>query len=159
MNCSQKSRRIFVQTAFALTCLLSAAAPTFAEEGARPTTEKWRPKDGVYASRGANFSDRCLDFGDTIVEFAEKRIGGGEENCKIIRLRDTGPGAITLDVTCTDIDKETPGREVMSMKKIDEQTIFVRRTENGKFNRASGETVSYCPDEAQRMYMDSKKKR
>jgi hypothetical protein len=151
----QKSHFINVRTAFALICLLSTAAPTFAQENAKPAAEKWRPKDGTYFGPGHNY-DRCLDFGDLIVEFAEMRIGASETDCKIVNLTDTAPGNIKLNVTCTADEREEPYNEVIFLKRINEKTVFYRQTTNGKF-KYSGNQFSYCPEEAQRMYIESKK--
>ncbi len=155
MNWNQKRRHIFALSTFALSFALSAAYPTFAQGGnAKPTTERWRPKDGTYAEPGANFNTRCGEFGDTQIERAENSINGGEEGCKIVKLSDTAPGAIRLDVVCTDIEREKPYKEIVLLKKIDEKTIFLRETQNGKFKRPGGK-MSYCPEEAQRMYTEA----
>jgi len=151
----QKGCHFLVQATFALAYLLSA--PTFAQENAKPTTEKWRPKDGTYVGPGHDY-DSCLDFGDLIVEFAEKRIGGNEYECKISKLTDTAPGTIKLAVICTDIEREKPYNEIILLKRIDEKTIFYRQTTNGKFKYAGGQ-LSYCHEEAQRMYIESKTNR
>jgi len=78
LNSKQKGHRIAVQAAFALTFLLGASTPTFAREGTKPAMENWRPKDGLYASPGANFHDRCLERTEVFVELADKSIGGDE---------------------------------------------------------------------------------
>jgi hypothetical protein len=158
LNCDRENSRAVAKAALALTCLLSAAALAFAEESARPATEKWRPKDGVYAEPGASFNARCGEFGDTVIELAEKWTSGGEEGCKIIKLTDTSPGAIRLDVTCTEIDRETPYKEIIVLKKMDEKTIFLRETQNEKFKRPGG-PFSYCPEEFQRAYIEQKTKK
>jgi hypothetical protein len=149
----RKGCQFFVYATFALTHLLSA--PTFAQENARPATETWRPKDGTYVGPGHDY-DSCLDFGDLIVEFAEKRIAGNEYECKISRLTDTVPGTIKLDVMCTDIERQKPHKEVILLKRIGQKTISYRQTTDGKFKYA-GEQLFYCHEEAQRMYLESKK--
>jgi hypothetical protein len=153
MDRKRKGCHFYVQAIFAFTYLLSA--PTYAQENAKPATEKWLPKDGTYVGPGHDY-DRCLDFGDLIVEFAKKRIAGNEYECKITKLADTAPGAVKLDVICTDIEKEKPYNEVILLKRIDEKTIFYRQTTNGKFKYPGGQ-LSYCHEEAQRMYIESKK--
>lgn len=153
MDRKQKGCHFFVQASFALTYLLSA--PTVAQENAKPATKKWRPKDGTYVGPGHDY-DSCLDFGDLAIEFAKKTIVGNEYECKISRLTDTAPGAIKLDVICTDVERQKPYNEVILLKRIDEKTIMYRQTTDGKF-KYPGEQLSYCHEEAQRMYIDSKK--
>lgn len=155
MNCEQKFRRTLFRAAFALACLSSAAASALAQGSAKPAMDKWRPKDGVYADTGVTFAERCGEFGDTIIALAEKSISGGEEGCKITKLTDTAPGAIKLDLACTDIEREKPYKEIILLKRIDDKTIFLRETQNGKFKRPGGQ-MSYCPEEAQRSYTESK---
>jgi hypothetical protein len=157
LDCKQRSHRSFVQIAFGLTCLLGLTVSAIAQQGAKPTTEKWRPKDGVYARPGAHFHDRCLNRTEVFVELANKSIGGDEYNCKISKLSDTGPGAIQLEATCSDVAKERPSREVISLNKIDEKTIFYRGTTDGK-DKDAGVRYSYCPEDVQRLDIEAKKK-
>ncbi len=155
MDCRHKNARFLFEAALAFTLLLNATIATDAAEG---RVEKWRPKDGVYASPDANFSGRCLDFGDAIIELAEKSVSGGEEECKILKLTDTGAGAITFDMSCTDIENQMPHKEIMLLKKIDDKTIFLRETQNGKFGRPGG-TFSYCGEKVQRECTLSRRRR
>jgi len=121
--------------------------------------EKWRPKDGLYAG-STGFNDACKDSPDLLLELAEKSLSaGGEELCKIVKLTDTAQGAITLDVACTDIDRETPYKKIILLKKIDENTIFWRSTADAKLKFTyPGVQVSYCPEEDQRLYTEAKAK-
>ena len=154
MNCKQNL--IFLQTVFALTCLMGTSTLAFAQDGDRPA-EKWRPKDGTYLGVKTDPKyDRCLDFGDLVVELAEKSIGGNEWGCKIVKLTDTAPGIIRLDVACTTLEREKPYNDIIVLKKIDDKTILYRPATNGKFKHP-GEQMSYCPEEAQRLFTDSKK--
>jgi len=125
--------------------------------------EKWRPKDGLYAAPGARFNDRCMERTEVFVELTDKSIGGDEYNCKISKLTETGPGAVRLEAACTDVNREmpspeTPVREVIILKKIDEETIFYRGTTNGKF-KEPGARYSYCPEDVQRMHIEAKKEK
>lgn len=132
--------------------------PTHAQEGPRSAPDKWRPKDGTYATPGPNFDARCVEYGDTQIDWNDNFISGGEEGCKITKLTDTAPGSIRLDVACESADREgRPYKEIILLKKIDEKAIFVRETQDGKFKRPGG-SMAYCPDSAQRLYNDSKKK-
>lgn len=146
-----------MQTAFALAFLMSAAMAAVAQEGARPVAEKWRPKDGTYLGAKTDPKyDRCLDFGDLVVELAEKSIGGSEWGCKIVKLTDTAPGTIRLDVACTTLEREKPYNDIITLTKIDDKTILYSPATNRKF-RHLGEQMSYCSEEAQRLFTDSKK--
>jgi hypothetical protein len=151
--------------AIVLTCQMSQA-PAYAEESANPTTEKWRPKDGVYAAP-KDFNNQCLEFGDVVIQLAAKLIKGNEWNCKITKLTDTAPDAIRLDMTCDDynlaefIDNHDPNpgerkfKETMVLKKIDERYISVRKTQNGKFKYPAWQ-ASYCPKKVQRQYVEER---
>jgi len=164
LDCKQKSHRILAQAAFTLAWLLIAGTPTFAQNIAKPATEQWRPKEGTYADPGADFSLRCGEFGDFIVELTHNSISGSEWSCKITKLTDTAPGAIRLDMICNDYNLaefindpnpyERKFKEIMLLRKLDAKSIFVRKTVNGKFKDPYGR-ASYCPDEAQRMYTEA----
>jgi hypothetical protein len=143
--------------------------PGFALDSAKPAAEKWRPKDGLYASPDKDFENQCGEYGDVIVELAEKSISGREWSCEITKLTDTAPGAIKLDMTCNDynlaenINERDPNpygrkfKEIMLLKKIDEKTIFVRKTLNGKFKDPRWH-AAYCSEEMQRSYSEAKAK-
>jgi hypothetical protein len=85
-------------------------------------------------------------------------MGGNEQGCKITKLTDTAPGTIRLHVTCTTLEQKKPHRDIVVLKKIDDKTILYRPATNGKF-KYPGERMSYCPEEAQRLFTDSKKNR
>jgi hypothetical protein len=149
-----------------LTSLLMLVAPLLpcaglslhAQESSKTAPDRWRPKDGTYAAPGPEFGARCGEYGDTQIDWSSKFISGGEEGCKISRLSDPVPGSIKLDVVCESADREgRPYKEIILLKKIDEKTIFIRETQDGKFKRPGGR-MAYCPDELQRLYSESKKK-
>ncbi len=145
-------------------------APTMApaQDQAKPATEKWRPKDGIYSDPGADLHSRCLDHTDFYIDLREKSVGGNEWSCKVSRLTDTAPGAIRLDMTCDDynlgLNVNDPNpydrqfKEVMLIRKTDGTTIFVRKTVNGKF-KDSEWRAAYCPKDAQRMHVEATAKR
>ena len=158
MNCDQKHRRSVTLPIYIIACLVFAPVPAFPEEGTKPPAEKWRPRNGTYAEPGTGFNARCGEYGDTLIEWNDNYISGGEEGCKIAKVSDMAPGSIKLDVLCTNSDTETPYKEIILLKKVNDKTIFFRETQNGKFTRDGGE-MTYCPESAQRLYIDSKKKR
>jgi len=149
----------FTSLSMLATLLLSCAGlPIHAQESPKSAPGKWRPKDGAYARPGPGFDARCGEYGDMQIDWSDNFTSGGEEGCKISKLSDTAPGSIRLDVVCESADREGhPYKEIILLKKVDEKTIFVRETQDGKFKRPGG-SMAYCPDSAQRMYRESRKK-
>jgi hypothetical protein len=165
----------FFQAGLAFALLLNAAAPAVAEEGVKPaaakpmtimpgttgpdTTANWRPKDGIYAAPGKDFVHQCGEFGEVVLKLTQKSFVVDEVACTITKLTDTAPGAIRLDMTCSDVNlaaalnepTEREFKEIMLLKKVDDKTLFARKTENGKFT-VPGWQISYCPEKAQRSY-------
>lgn len=149
-----------MRVALVLSCILSGAASTYAQNGSKPQTEKWRPEDGKYASPGKDFESQCEDVGGVVIDLADKSIGGYEWDCKINKITDTAPGAIGLDLTCHDYNlalslnprdakaEERKFKEIMLLKRINEKTLSIRRTLNGKFKDPSWQ-ADYCPEKSQ----------
>jgi len=129
-----------------------------AQESSKTVSDRWRPKDGTYAEPGPGFDARCGEYGDTQIDWSSNLISGGEEGCKIAKLSDPAPGSIKLDVVCESADREgRPYKEIILLKKIDEKTIFIRETQDGKFKRPGGR-MAYCPDKLQRSYKENNRK-
>jgi hypothetical protein len=111
----------------------------YSQQSSKPPTEKWRPKDGVYASPGKDFEQDCDEAGYIVIDLAEKSVGGNEWNCKVTKFTGTSPEAIKLNLTCNDLNLElssgVPGetkfKEIMFLDKIDENAISIRKTLNG----------------------------
>ena len=164
LNFGQSSRRAFLRTAFLLALLSNATATALAQDAAKPSSERWRPKDGTYAGPDADFNQRCGEYGDFIVELKDNSISGSEWSCKITRLTDRAPNAVRLDMICNDYNLaesindpnpyERKCKEIMLLRKIDAKAIFVRKTLNGKF-KDPDLRAAYCPEEAQRMYTEA----
>ncbi len=151
-------KRLTLRLTFGALLLPCAGLSLHAQEGPKSVSGNWRPKDGTYAKPGPNFKARCGEYGDTQIGWNDKSISGGEEGCTIAKLTDTAPGSIRLDVVCFSAERgEENYKEIMLLKKIDEKTIFVRETQEGKFTRPGGR-MAYCPDEQQRMYRENNKK-
>lgn len=164
MSFKQK-RWLFLQCAtLALACLTGASASALAQDQTKPSAEKWRPKDGIYAAPDKDFIRQCRDSADVVVSLSEKTISGNEWSCKVTKLSDTAPGAIRMDMTCNDYNlaedihdpkpEERQFREVMLLRKIDEKSMLVRKTLNGKFRGPDWRTV-YCPEDAQRLFNEA----
>jgi hypothetical protein len=156
LNRKQQNCRVIAALAFS-TCLLANATTTcFAQDRAKGAIEKWRPKDGLYASPDKDFEMQCGEFGELVISLSEKSVGGNEWSCKINRLTDTAPSSVKLDITCDDynlalsIDERDPNayerkfKEVMLLKRINDTSMSVRKTLNGQFKGPSWQ-ADYCP--------------
>jgi hypothetical protein len=166
LNFDQKIRRLLLRVAFALALLSSAVTTAFAQDSTKSAGEKWRPKGGLYATPGADFRSRCGEYGDIIIELGEKSISGNEWSCDITKLTDTAPGAIRLDMTCNDynlaefINSKDPNpyerkfKEIVLLRRIDGKSVFVRKSQNGKF-KGPDWRASYCPEDAQRLHAEA----
>lgn len=143
------------------TCMTSAPMQALAQD-AKLAIEKWRPREGTYASPGKGFAETCGEFGDLAIALREKSVSGHEWGCKIGKLTDIGPGAIKIEMTCSDYNlaedlkkpEETEFEEVILLKKIDGKSMSVRKTIDGKFKDPEWRAV-YCPTDAQRMYVEA----
>lgn len=134
--------------------------------------EPWRPQDGIYASPGTNFEDRCLKSGDATIEMTERSISSGTDKCSITFIRDE-LDAIRLFATC---GQETnaqgsigkigdsgstlapPSSETIILKKIDDKTVFLQKSKNGNFIDP-GHQFSFCGPDVQRTYAQQKAKK
>jgi hypothetical protein len=163
LNCRLRDCRAIVRISFAIACLSSSAVvSSVAQVGPGPLAEKWRPQDGTYASPNQEFESQCGEFGDIVIALSEKVVSGREWSCKINRLSDTAPGAIRLDMTCDDFNlaerlkapEDKQFREVMLLKRINAESMLVRKTLNGKF-RGPAWQAQYCSSEAQRMFEEA----
>jgi hypothetical protein len=159
---SKNSCLIAFQRVFVLACLIVAAAPALAQQqAAPPATEKWRPRDGLYAHPGAKFDADCDENGNVTIALSEKHISGNEWSCDITKLTDTAPGAIRLDMTCSDynlaihlkLPEDRNFKEAMYLRKIDEQSMLLRKSINGKLTDPAWH-AAYCPEAIQRSYRE-----
>ena len=90
----QFSHCMLVLATLSFACTFNARTPALGEERARPPIEKWRPKNGTYAGPGKDFDRQCGEFGDVVIQLAEKSISGSEWGCKINNLTDTEPALL-----------------------------------------------------------------
>jgi hypothetical protein len=137
--------------------LSSVTTSAVAQYNAHSVDQKWRPKDGIYGKQACREQDKGEDEEVIAIELAKKSVDPFEQNCTVSGLTDTAPGTIRLDVACTDVLTDKPFPEVFILKKVDNDKIFVRETQDGKFTRPGGQMI-YCSDEDQRAYIDSQKK-
>ena len=86
-----------------LAFLSDMGGQAYSQQSNKPSTERWRPKDGVYASPGKDFEQDCDEAGYIVVDLAKKSVGGNEWNCNVTKSTDAGRGAIKLNLTCDDL--------------------------------------------------------
>jgi hypothetical protein len=122
--------------------------PVLAQDIAKQTVGKWRPKEGVYAIPGPDHDNRCMQRDEAFVELSDNSLGGEEYGCTVSKLTDTATGGIRLDVICDDSQAGKSLKEVILLNRIDENTIFWRGTSQGKFKRP-GARLLYCQEEVQ----------
>lgn len=106
----------------------------------------WRPKPGVYATPGNDFSERCLQPGNTIVDLDQRSISSGTDKCGVTSIRDN-PDNIQVFVACN----TPPSPETVILKRIDDKTLLLRKSSNKEF-RDDGSPLAYCPEAAQRIH-------
>jgi hypothetical protein len=148
---------------------LVPSTSTHAQDTAKQEIERWRPKNGIYAITDKDFAKRCENLGDFSVALNEKIITGDEWNCEVTQLTDTGPAAIRLNMSCSDVNlesaiskpdpnsKEMRFEETMTFRKADGKILFIRKSQNGKINFPETR-VAYCPPKAQQAYLQLKAK-
>jgi hypothetical protein len=162
LNCGQYGHRVFLVAVLGASLLVGATTAAFAQGSPKPATERWRPKNGLYDEPGAALSKACIESDAVEIDISKNYVSGNEWSCKITKLTDTGPGAIRLNMTCSDYNLglsindpdpyEREFKEIMLLRKIDEKSMFVRKTLNGKFK--GDWRAAYCPEETQRMYIE-----
>lgn len=157
---SKQPHYVLLRLSPVLVFLSIAGMPAFAQDTAKTASEKWRPKDGVYGSPRKDPNSLCRENEGVLISLAKKRVSISESSCDITGVSDTSPGAIRLDMTCTDVNlaislyprdphaEDRELKELMLLDKIDEKTMFIRMTSNGKFHGPRSR-ISYCPDEQQ----------
>lgn len=155
--CPTEAQRMYIEA----TALNKAQAEQkAAEEQLR--LNPWRPKDGVYATPGASFEERCLKSGDAIIEIAERSISHGTDKCSVTFIRDELT-ELRLFATCgqgtnASDSKTPPSSEVIALRKTDDKTIFMQTSKTGNFVEP-GRQLSYCGPDAQRIYAQQKAKK
>ena len=157
MNDRRTLGRPVASLAFALALICGAATSVTAQEIAKTMpdpAEGWHPKDGVYATPGPDFDDRCSNFDGLvlglkvdglILELSIGSVSIGENKCKILTRSDWRPDKIYLKMICMG----KPGVEIMNLRKIDDRTIMI----GGRHElMGASSPVVYCSEDAQRAY-------
>lgn len=139
--------------------LVAFASAATAQERPASTFDKWRPKTGAYAEPGKTFESSCDEGND--MRIGEKSVSGYEWGCDIRRIIDLGPGSLKFEMICDDynlaqnLNPRDPNwenrqfNEVMFVKRIDDATISVQKSLNGKLKDPPWR-AAYCPLKTQR---------
>ena len=154
-----------------------AALPDPAEEARRKAVKDqiggaaWQPRDGVYATPGADFDDRCMKSGDAVIGLANLFVSGGASHCEASKVEESSVSSIKLEARCDLKPGQTGqvprskggeivfvpvGTENIIITSSSNQTVTLQKSRNGEFS-GPGQLLAYCPDPAQRAYVDSKK--
>ncbi|PJG54223.1 hypothetical protein CVM73_15510 [Bradyrhizobium forestalis] len=108
------------------------------------------PRPGVYAEPGTNFQSSCDESGDLTIDLGEKSVSGYEWGCKVRKVVDLAPGSLKVAMVCGDynlaqnLDPRDPKwenrqfNEVMFIKRLDQTTISVQKSLNGKLKDPPG---------------------
>lgn len=164
---NNKSHASLALSATALIFMIGSSTPTPAQDNTKSGIEKWRPKDGIYVTAGKDLAERCGESTEFVVELQERSLGGNEWNCRVDRVVEVTSDALRLNLTCNDynlaeyLDNHDPNpydkkfKEIVTLRKVDEKSFFVRKTLNGRFRIPEWRAV-YCPLEAQQAYREAK---
>jgi len=124
----------------------------------------WQPRDGVYASAGADFDDRCMKSGDAVVRLAQSALSIGDTSCYVAHVSVEPPNSVTLNVSCGGGLLMKNGStfqgapvEAITLSKVDDQSALFHRSQNGQAV-GSDQQLRYCPEAAQRNFTESKAK-
>jgi len=119
------------------------------EKAAAKTT--WQPHDGVYASPGADFDDRCAKNPDLIIRLRQSAATIGPTSCYVAHVSVEPPGSVTLDANCEGLVT------TVVLSKVDDQSLLLGESRPGQAARTN-QSLSYCPPAAQRDFTESKSK-
>jgi hypothetical protein len=122
----------------------------------------WQPRDGVYASAGTDFEDRCMKSGDAVVQLAQSAVSIDGTSCYVAHVSVEPPNSVSLNVNCgggllirNGSTFEGAPVEAITLSKVDDQSVIFRRSRNGQAP-GSDRQLRYCPEAAQRDFTESK---
>ncbi|WP_431204366.1 hypothetical protein ACQ86E_04395 [Bradyrhizobium betae] len=153
-------KRFTTLSMLATLLLSSAGLSADAQETPKAAFDGWRPRDGAYASPGKDFQAECYELNDMTLDLRSKSVHGYEWGCHVRKITTPSPGSMKLDMICDDYnlaqnvnprgsDWETRRfKEFMFIKRIDDATVSVQKSLNGKL-KGPPLRVAYCPLEAQ----------
>ncbi|WP_036007607.1 hypothetical protein [Bradyrhizobium yuanmingense] len=146
---------------------VALALPAFAQEPPAPTSDKWRPKAGVYAEPGKNFQLDCDESGGLTIDLGRKSVSGYEWSCKVKKINDLGPGSLKVEMVCDDynlaqnLNPRDPNwdsrqfNEIMFIKQLDAAAISLQKSLNGKLKDPPWR-AAYCPLSTQRALAEAR---
>jgi hypothetical protein len=150
------------------------AQQMFLDEMAKKEKEQntvWLPRDGVYAAHYgksyADFNDQCMKSGEAVIALAQSSVSIGAERCHASRILLRPPLTVELDVACNQSETQTvndlgsttpsePAAETVTLTKSGENGLGLIKRRTGE-HTVFTESLTYCPEAAQRAYADSKK--
>jgi hypothetical protein len=118
--------------------------------------QQWLPKNGPYAPPGGNHDERCLDFGDFVLDLSRQFVGDSDGACEVLSVAHTGPSKIRLEMSCSDTAHEAPHKEIALVQRLDDDKITYRETEEGKWKRPPSIEL-FCSGAALKLYEDGQK--
>lgn len=169
LNCRLRGYRFIAALVLSVTCMFAGATPCLSQESEKGATERWRPKDGLYASPDKDLEMQCGEFGELAISLSEKSVSRNEWSCRINRLTDATPSSVKIDMTCYDynlalsLDGRDPNayerkfKEILLLKRVNDTSISVRKTLNGQFKGPSWQ-ADYCPADVQRRHIEQAKR-
>jgi hypothetical protein len=109
----------------AFSCVMSVSTLIFAQDAAKPATERWRPKDGIYGyDDGRAFTVPCENFPLHYVELSKGSIAANEMYvCKFTTITDAAPGVLRLNASCD--TNSGKFKSVITLRKIDEKSFVM----------------------------------
>jgi hypothetical protein len=138
-----------------MTFVVLSTLTTTAQEKVKPAPDNWRPKDGLYIRADTKFTGLCEDAAPFLFELSKKHFVIDERwGCEITKTTDTAPGALRLDMTCSEVDNPDEGegkdyKEVMTLRKIGKTSFNMQLTDKGKFSGPPWR-VNYCEEVRER---------
>ncbi len=112
-----------------------AKSKTEAEQKEAALKAAWQPRDGAYASPGADFDDRCAKHADLIIRLPQSAVMIGAKSCYVAHVSVEPPGSVTLDANCEGLVS------TVALSKIDEKSLLLRNSQHG---RAAGADSNFA---------------
>ena len=129
-----------------LACATGTPTAILAQQGTKVASEKWRPKDGLYVEADVNLTGPCQDQSRFLLELTKRSFIVDEAyGCRVTRITDTAPNALRLEMACraSEITGQKAGVEIMTIRKIDDKSFFMRVRRKGEIARPAWR-VNYC---------------
>jgi hypothetical protein len=145
---------------------LTADVSALAQEAIGSAIDKWRPKNGAYAAPGKNFRSSCDEGNDITIDLGGKSVNGYEWGCRVKKIIDLAPSSLKVEMICNDynlaqnLNPRDPNwenrqfNEVMFIKRLDDATISVQKSLDGKLKDPPWRGV-YCPLKTQRALVEA----